>query len=74
PAAAISSRTTHACGGTLGVAGSSNKNSAAGDASTPTPHAAAISAETPSDSATEAETDLKENETGLFKAFEKASY
>jgi hypothetical protein len=42
--------------------------SAAGEARTPTPHAPATSAETHSDSATEKETDFKENETGLFKA------
>ncbi len=42
--------------------------SAAGDASTPTPHAPATSADTPSDSAAEKRNDLKEKETGLFKA------
>jgi hypothetical protein len=46
--------------------------SAAGDARTPTPHAAATSAETPSDIETETSADFKENETGLFKAFERA--
>jgi hypothetical protein len=43
--------------------------SAAGEARRPTPHAPATSADTPSESAAEKETDLKENETGLFKAF-----
>jgi hypothetical protein len=43
--------------------------SAAGDLSRPTPHAPADSADTPSDSAADRETDFRENETGLFKAF-----
>src|SRR5579885_434341 len=47
-------------------------NSAAGDARTPRPHAAATSAETPSDIETETRADFGENETGLFKAFERA--
>jgi hypothetical protein len=42
--------------------------SAAGDARSPTPHAPATSADTPSDNAAEKKDDLKENETGLFKA------
>src|ERR1044071_7503889 len=68
PAAAMSSRTTQLCGGTLGVAGSSNMKSAAGDESMRAPQAPATSAETPKLSASETETDLSENETGLFKA------
>jgi hypothetical protein len=70
----MSSRTTQTCGGTLRLAGSSNIKSAAGEARSLKPHAAATSAETPSDSATEKETDLKENETGLFKAFQEGKY
>jgi len=46
-------------------------NSAAGDVKTPTPHAAATSAETQSERATETQTDFEENETGFFKALEK---
>ena len=65
----MSSSATQTCGGTLGVARSSNMKSAAGDARTPTPHAAATSAETASDSDTETKIDLRENENGLFKAF-----
>jgi hypothetical protein len=41
--------------------------SAAGDDRTPAAQDTATNAETPSDSATETETDLRENEMGLFK-------
>jgi hypothetical protein len=44
-------------------------NGVAGDAKTPKPHAAATSAETASDNDTETKIDLREDETGLFKAF-----
>jgi hypothetical protein len=69
PAEATTSSATQTCGGTLGVEGSSNMKSASGDLSRWTPHAPATSADTPSDSASDTETDLSENETGLFNAF-----